>query len=136
MRFNPTNIPMMLSILLIVTAIIIMIATHFYSRSPHTINNFNRLKGYIYTFALLIIGLQFVEIIRLLFIRYLIKIDPGFANESGMIRITSLFSKRYRKLILNYWSRDLIKVSVFFEFGILLGILILINYAVKIISFL
>lgn len=135
-RYNPTNIPLILSSILIFLGVSLALSTYFYSRTNHKIPNFQQLEWHVYTFSLLMVGLLIAEIVRLLFTRYLIGIDPGFSNDAGMIRMTSLFFRRYRNLVCRYWSRTLVKLSVIFEVVILFCIVILIIYAIKISSFL
>lgn len=65
---NPTNFSLKISFLLILLAVVIGLATFIYSQTSHTIENFPLLKAHIFTFAVLLIGLQFAEIIRILLI--------------------------------------------------------------------
>ncbi len=130
---DPTLLPFFIVSGVIILSIFALIASTYFFEGIPAFANSHFLKKNIQTFWGLVIALMFGELIRLFLLKYQIHIDPVFAYESGLIRITSLVFSSYRKLVQKYWSKLIIKVVVFFELVIIVGIFILIDYAIQII---
>lgn len=133
-NYKSTLIPIYLSLAVILLSIFGLIATQYFFQTNTYIENRDFINSNISVFWILLIALMFGEIIRVLLAQYQAKIDHNFATEAGLINITSIFSSRYREVIKNYWNKPLVKVVVYIEIVILIGIVMLINYAVEIIK--
>lgn len=136
LKYEPTQITFIISLSVIALSVFALLAIIiFFEDFPKDDPIYDlRRNGLI--FFTLIVALQFGELIKIYMLRYLIHIDPSFAYDAGLIRITSLFFRRYRRIVKKHWSKLLIKVSVFIEILVTVGILVLMMYAYNISKFL
>ena len=130
--YTPTLIPFYVACLMVFFSLFGLMATHNYFEANTYLENSNYIKGNIFVFFLLVIALMLGEMIRVLLAIYQIRNDSNFANEAGLINISSIFFSKYRALIIKYWYKPLIKVVVFIEVVTIIGIAFLLNYAFEI----
>lgn len=136
LKYNPTNIPLMMCLTMIAISLCAMFATYmFFRSSPETVAS-AKLVNYIYTFYIMTIAAMFAELLRIAFIRFQMKNDPVFAYDTGVIHVASLLFKNYRSFVTKHWSKLIMKACIFIELlvWILIGFLVL--FAIRIISFL
>jgi hypothetical protein len=136
LKYNPTNIPLVVSIILVGISLCGIGATYAFSKTKIDSVNYKTLTHSIYIFFSFIIAAQLAELLRIALIRFQMHHDPVFAQDTGMIHVASLLFKNYRSFVGRHWSKLLTKMCVFIEIVVWLIILLLIDYAVKIASFL
>jgi uncharacterized membrane protein len=136
LRYNPTNIPLTVSIILVGIAMCGIAATYAFSNTKPELAGSKKLTHHIYIFFSFMIAAQLAELMRIALIRYQMHRDPAFAQDAGMIHIAGLVFKNYRSFVAKQWSKLLTKVCVFIEILVWLLILLLIHYAARIVSFL
>lgn len=131
-NYKTTLLPIYIVASLIVLSISAIILTSLFYNNNSNITNADFIKNNINTFWIIVIALMMAELLRLLILRYQISIDPVFSYDNGLIRITSLFFKNYRKIMIKHRKKLLIKVAIFFELMIIVGIMFALSYAYKI----
>lgn len=114
-KYNSIYFPIFISILTIVISVSVMIAVTLYGRTDRIWATFPALRQDVYIFCFLLIACAIFEMLADLMKYSVVKSDPNFADELRNMTITSLFFKRYRKLLKKYWKHTLLKVATLIE---------------------
>jgi hypothetical protein len=136
LKYNPTNIPLVISSIMIGVCFCGILATHVFFRDDPNFADHRVLKKSVYVFFFMTIGAMLAEQLRIALIRYHMHRDPVFAQDAGMIHVSSLLFKQYRIFVKRHWSKLLTKAIVLIEILVSLLIVGLVSFAVKIASFL
>lgn len=110
--FKPTYTLIIQSLAIIFIGLSLILGTYFAIASGNSPLELKIASGFIYFLGFLMIGSQFLELIRATVIRILISQDAAFGYDIGNIRFSGLFNRKYRKVIHKYWKHGLIKLIV------------------------
>jgi len=135
LKYNPTNIPLVISLIMMGVCLCGMVATHVYFRSSPNIDDYRVLINSIYVFFSMTIAAMLAEQLRIALIRYHMRRDAVFAQDAGMIHVASLLFKQYRLFVRRHWSKLLMKAIVLIEILVSILIVGLVGFAAKIASF-
>ena len=136
LRYNPTNIPLIVCLILVAISLCGVTATYAFFRGAPGFSTSKVLIHYVYTFFTMTIAAMLAELLRIALIRYQMRCDPVFAQDVGMVQIASLLFKNYRSFVSRHWSKLVMKACIFIEFVVWILIVLLIDFAVKICTFL
>lgn len=136
LRYNPTNIPLIVCLTLVAVSLCGVAATYAFFHTATVSPKSKALMHYIYTFFTMTVAAMFAEVLRIALIRYQMRRDPVFAQDVGMVHIASLLFTNYRSFVAKHWSKLLMKACIFIELVVWILIVLLVDFAVKITSFL
>lgn len=136
LRYSPTNIPLTVCLILVTVSLCGVAATYAFFRTVPESPKSLALMHWIYTFFIMTVAAMFAELLRIALIRYQMRRDPVFAQDAGMVHIASLLFKNYRSFVIRHWPKLLMKACIFIEFIVWILIVLLVDFAVKITSFL
>jgi len=136
LKYNPTNIPLIICLIMVAVSLCGVAATYAFFYKASEPSNLKTLVRYIYTFFVMIIAAMFAELLRIALIRYQMRFDPVFSQDAGMVHIASLLFKNYRSFVSRHWSKILMKACIFIELTVWILIILLVDFAIKICSFL